>query len=264
VCDFSITSNPLGPVPEGVRAAQRLLSNVEEEWTTPRGGDVKAILEDQGERIMSAPVIEQYPSRDDPELSHEVLKFLKLEQTSEADASKRLIFGNGASELIDLLARAAPEGPYCTSPFTRTQYREYDCACQAAGRKSADVGDAAILCLVNPTNPTGDFMERAEIEAWISENASPGCWVVVDQSFLCFAGPDWHQRGVSSSFIQTMLKRHINFHYLLMDEVVCLLWAADRLCDLSDIEIARTHQIYASPLVSECDSIFIFESCLTG
>merc|ERR1719480_559468 len=80
VCDFSVTTNALGPVPNALIAAKRLLADVEEEWISPRGGDVKAILEecvDSSEHIASAPAVEHYPRRSDPELEQLTATFLR-------------------------------------------------------------------------------------------------------------------------------------------------------------------------------------------
>lgn len=212
ICDFSVTTNALGPVPSALAAVKEIMNDVEVSWTSPRGGDVKAILEDHGERLISAPAVEHYPKRRDLELERAAAEFLRCGEgeAAQAFAEQRLLFGNGASELIDLLARAAPQGPYCVAPNVLTQYREYERACRSAGRaNSAKPSDAAILCLVNPTNPTGDFVERLEMEAYIAANAAPGSWVLVDESMLFWAGPQWHSRGVSDAFVQRMLKRHI-------------------------------------------------------
>lgn len=65
------------------------------------------------------------------------------------------------------------------------------------------------LELRNPNNPTGDFMEREEMEAWITAHIAPGSWVLVDESMLFWAGPDFQQRGVSGEFVDAMVKKHI-------------------------------------------------------
>ena len=130
---------------------------------------------------------------------------------ASGEAQKQLIFGNGASELIDLLARAAPQGKFCLNPSTEVQYREYQRACTNAGRQETrNPGEASIICLVNPNNPTGDFLERDDIQAWILANAAPGSWVLVDESMLFWAGPDFPHRGVSAEFVDSMVKKHIN------------------------------------------------------
>lgn len=160
--------------------------------------------------MTSAPAIEHYPQRADQQLEKLVASFLRGSQGSQ-EAEKQLIFGNGASELIDLLARAAPQGKFCLNPSTEVQYREYQRACGNAGRvETTDPQEASIICLVNPNNPTGDFLERDDMQAWISNNAAPGSWVLVDESMLFWAGPDFQERGVSAQFIEAMVKKHIN------------------------------------------------------
>lgn len=57
-------------------------------------------------------------------------------------------------------------GVGCGWREVQVQYREYQRACTNAGRKpTTDPKEASILCLVNPNNPTGDFLERPEMEA---------------------------------------------------------------------------------------------------
>lgn len=213
VCDFSVTTNALGPVPSGLNATRRLLEDVEISWITPRGGDIKAILEEgqeNSEHLASAPAVEHYPIRSDEELEQLTAAFL-ARGTPIEETRSQLIFGNGASELIDLLARAGPSGSYCISPHVKVQYREYQRAAKNAGRTEVqDPKDATLLCLVNPNNPTGDFLERDKMEAWIEENATPGSWVLVDESMLFWGGPKWFERGVSAEFIQRMAKRYVN------------------------------------------------------
>ncbi|CAK9046410.1 unnamed protein product [Durusdinium trenchii] len=200
VCDFSVTTNALGPVPAAVEAVKQLLEGPEtlQTWNMHLGADQK---------VTSSPAIEHYPQRADQPLENLVATFLR----GDPNEAQKLIFGNGASELIDLLARAAPQGKFCLNPQTEVQYREYQRACTNAGRGTTDnPTEASIICLVNPNNPTGDFMEREEIEGWISSNAAPGSWVLVDESMLFWAGPDFQQRGVSSHFVDSMVKKHIH------------------------------------------------------
>ena len=188
VCDFSVTTNALGPVPSALAAVQDLLQSTQstqQSW--------------MAQEVMSSPAVEHYPQRKDQDLEGLVANFLRAQGE---EAKKQLIFGNGASELIDLLARAAPQGKFCLNPSTEVQYREYQRACGNAGRdETSNPQEASIICLVNPNNPTGDFLEREEMQAWISANAAPGSWVLVDESMLFWAGPDFQERGVSAEFV---------------------------------------------------------------
>lgn len=210
VCDFSVTTNALGPVPSALQASKALMDDIEVAWISPRGGDVDAIMQEcPSDQLASAPAVEHYPIRTDTELERQTATFLRGADQAD-EVIPRLLFGNGASELIDLLARAGPEGKYCVNPHVDVQYREYQRAAKNAGREiTDDPKDANLLCVVNPNNPTGDFMEREDMEKWIQDNAAPGSWVLVDESMLFWAGPDWNQRGVSDDFIKSMAKRHI-------------------------------------------------------
>eukprot|EP00928_Gymnodinium_smaydae_P089430 TRINITY_DN73399_c0_g1_i1.p1 TRINITY_DN73399_c0_g1~~TRINITY_DN73399_c0_g1_i1.p1 ORF type:complete len:630 (-),score=92.61 TRINITY_DN73399_c0_g1_i1:98-1924(-) len=214
VCDFSVTTNALGPVPSALSALQRLTQDVDVAWITPRGGDVKAIVDEgdgDSQHLASSPAVEHYPKRHDAELAQLTAAFLRPSSSVLARVESQLLFGNGASELIDLIARAAPPGPFSLNPHVDVQFREYQRACLNAGRKeSADPKDASLICLVNPNNPTGDFLERADMEAWIEENVSPGSWVIVDESMLFWAGPRWHERGVSDDLVVSLAKRHVH------------------------------------------------------
>lgn len=219
ICDFSVTTNALGPSARAVAATRSLFEDVEVSFTTARSGDIKAILDEEEERLTSSAAVEHYPQRSDSELLLQVARFLRPQAAGAGQSGRpslgghveqRLAFGNGASELIDLVVRAAPQGPYCVSPKVKVQYKEYERACRNSGRtRVEEPGDAAIMCLVNPTNPTGDFLERADMEAFISENAAPGSWVIVDESMIFWAGSDWHERGVSGEFVEKMLSKHI-------------------------------------------------------
>ncbi|CAE7311468.1 cobD [Symbiodinium sp. CCMP2592] len=221
VCDFSVTTNALGPVPGALDAVRRLFENGDHGsagvWSMPfNKGDARQSGNQAGEctgisgEVSSNAAIEHYPKRADDELELLTAAFLRGDANAEVTRSQ-LIFGNGASELIDLLGRAAPQGKYCLNPFTEVQYREYQRACDNAGREcTKNPKDASVICLVNPNNPTGDFFERSEMEAWISEHAAPGSWVIVDESMLFWAGPDFQERGVSASFTESMVKKHIN------------------------------------------------------
>lgn len=210
-CDFSVTTNALGPVPGALQDTQRLL-DVQLSITSAAGGNVKALLEDGGIDIAHSPAVEHYPQRFEEDLYKTTSDFMA---GADAELSSKfqdsILFGNGASELIDLIARTAPPGPFCVSPMVPVQYKEYERACKNAGREQiSDPKAASVISLVNPNNPTGFFFERAEMEKWIEENAHPGAWVFVDESMLFWRGPSWRDSGVSRSFVEKMAENYIN------------------------------------------------------
>jgi len=191
--DFSVTTNALGPVPSAVRAVGELFA-------------VKEI----GDCVTGCHAVANYPNPKATELTEQVARFLR--PVSPEGVAERLVFGNGASELIDLLGRAGPPGNgFCLMPKSDVQYKEYERACKNSKRTLVDnATEAAMIMVVNPTNPTGRFMEQQELEAWIESSAKAGSWVVVDESMIFWANVDWHSKGVSDAFIGRMLERDVH------------------------------------------------------
>ncbi|RKO86694.1 hypothetical protein BDK51DRAFT_48997 [Blyttiomyces helicus] len=100
-----------------------------------------------------------------------------------ADAHSRILLGNGASELIDLVTRAAPAGAWKPGPWP-VQYKEYERSAIALGRTvltPADPTPAGLTCIVNPNNPTGDYMHIEELKAYIEVNVPDGTDVMVGE-----------------------------------------------------------------------------------
>ncbi|KAJ2827208.1 hypothetical protein GGI24_002708 [Coemansia furcata] len=156
--DFSVTTNPFG-MPQG--AKQAATHSIEHSH--------------------------HYPPADQEPAKTSLARFLwPISFESDRD---RLILGNGASELIDLVIRMAPSGTWRPGPFY-TQYKEYERSARnngfaLLGPESSEKGNVA--CLVNPCNPTGDYLELPELKAWISENVQPGGYAIIDESMQ-----PWH------------------------------------------------------------------------
>ncbi|KAJ2671469.1 hypothetical protein IWW42_003428 [Coemansia sp. RSA 1085] len=158
--DFSVTTNAFGMPPSAEQAAIQAISQAH-----------------------------HYPPADQEPARTSLARFLW--PTSYQSEQTRLILGNGASELIDLVIRMAPAGTWKPGPF-RTQYKEYE---RSARNNNFDMLDADsqaranVACLVNPCNPTGDYLELPELKQWISSNVLPGGFVLVDESMQ-----PWHSR----------------------------------------------------------------------
>merc|ERR1719221_2161472 len=102
--------------------------------------------------------VEHYPPANfEPHIS-ELAAF--LDPSNPQDMNQRLMLGNGASELIDLVTRVgAHEGAF-TVPNS-AQYKEYERAAVAAGRElvaEVQKGAFQLMAIVNPCNPTGDYL----------------------------------------------------------------------------------------------------------
>ncbi|KAF4740399.1 hypothetical protein FOZ63_020944, partial [Perkinsus olseni] len=97
-------------------------------------------------------------------------------------------------------------------PFA-TQYQEYRRSAKNAGRIELDWSDvdggAKLTSIVNPCNPTGDYMHVEEIKEYISKMCDDNSWVVVDESMQPWAGPHWREDSLTSQkeFIQDMQRK---------------------------------------------------------
>ncbi|CAG8504814.1 11204_t:CDS:2 [Racocetra fulgida] len=95
--------------------------------------------------------------------------------------SDKLLLGNGASELIDLVIRSAPNGTWKPGPWD-VQYKEYQRSAENNGQiilSPQDTTRATLSCIVNPCNPTGDYKNVAEMKKWILDNVEEGGVVIV-------------------------------------------------------------------------------------
>ncbi|CAM9677941.1 unnamed protein product, partial [Heterosigma akashiwo] len=166
VCDFSVTTNALGTPRKALEAARKAVDT-----------------------------IDHYPPSDFEPAISDLAEFL---WPGEGPAKKPLMtLGNGASELIDLVIRGAGPAPgdkWRPGP-QQTQYKEYQRSAQAAGFETTGHDDrsAKLMCIVNPTNPTGDYWNKAEAKAYIEEQCEPGTTVIVDESMQPWLGPNWRE-----------------------------------------------------------------------
>ena len=177
--DFSVTTNSRGPPDSALEAARSELDN-----------------------------IEHYPAQDfEPAVSDLAVFLADGHRADAADIRTRLILGNGASELIDMVARLAPEGSWKPGN-TRVQYMEYERSAHNYDRKKVSWNDrsARLTCMVNPTNPTGDYLSVNEMKKFIETNCGNGSVVVIDESMQPWIGPEWQQDSLVSQrdWVKTM------------------------------------------------------------
>lgn len=171
VNDFSVTTNSRGPPDSALEAARNELAQ-----------------------------IEHYPAQDFEPAVTDLAHFLAAyDATNAADIRARLILGNGASELIDMVARLAPEGGWKPGN-TKVQYMEYERSAHNYGRKKMQWNDksARLTCMVNPTNPTGDYLNVEEMKQFIEVNCGDGSFVVIDESMQPWVGPEWQKDSLVS------------------------------------------------------------------
>jgi histidinol-phosphate/aromatic aminotransferase/cobyric acid decarboxylase-like protein len=169
--DFSVTTNSRGPPDSALQAARKELDQ-----------------------------IEHYPAQDFEPAVTDLAHFLAGGIASDAaDIRARLILGNGASELIDMVARLAPPGNWKPGN-TMVQYMEYERSAHNYNFKKVMWNDksARLTCMVNPTNPTGDYLDIESMKAFIETNCGDGTFVVVDESMQPWIGQEWHKDSLVS------------------------------------------------------------------
>jgi len=162
--DFSVTTNGLGTPKKALEAAR-----------------------------LAVDTIHHYPPADFEPAISDLAKFL---WPNDWEKYRGLLdLGNGASELIDLVIRTSGvTGKWRPSP-SDAQYKEYERSARAAGLcdSSPDDRSAKLICIVNPTNPTGNYMGVEEVKAHIEQIADPGTTILVDESMQLWVGPHWRQ-----------------------------------------------------------------------
>jgi len=177
--DYSVTTNFLGPNKNGI---EKIISNILQ--------------------------INHYPS-EDKFFFKEGLDFLGVDESN-------IMWGNGASELIDLVIRTLIKlNKYTTySKFNQVQYMEYERCCLANELTEEHTGD--ILLIINPNNPTGDFYSKDDIKKRIDE-FSPGSTIILDESMCFWYGKDWYSQSFlsESNYIQS-LKTNKNINVILV------------------------------------------------
>ncbi|KAG3108051.1 hypothetical protein PI124_g11629 [Phytophthora idaei] len=181
--DFSVTTNALGTPKKALETATQAMSTVH-----------------------------HYPPADfQPAISH-LAEFLWHQSWQQN--LPLLLMGNGASELIDLVIRSVQPGGWRPGG-TVTQYKEYERSSKADGRETLAWNDpkAALTCLVNPTNPTGDYMNVDKMKSYIETNCPDNHTIIIDESMQPWVGPKWredsliHHREWVKQLSET---RHIN------------------------------------------------------
>ena len=172
VLDFSTSINPLGVSPAVTEALRHL--------------DLAA-----------------YPDPECRELRHALADRLGLEPEG-------ILVGNGATELIHLLARALLRARATAAIFTPT-FGEFEAACRLQGVAPVHVAPAeqrtfrwdlpaavrliaalrpALLFLCNPNNPTGTYLGADELEAIAAALGDAGL-LVLDEAYAPFVERRW-------------------------------------------------------------------------
>jgi histidinol-phosphate/aromatic aminotransferase/cobyric acid decarboxylase-like protein len=167
--DFSVTTNYLGPSPLGLEQIQSSLHS-----------------------------IQHYPKESGEPHKSIIAKWLFGHYYSENDNLSNFLLGNGASELIDLLIRSSGIGQEALYYVDDPQYMEYDRSCKNASlKKTSKIECADIICIVNPCNPSGNYLNISELKSRILE-CKDGATVVIDESMQLWKGADFREDSLVS------------------------------------------------------------------
>ncbi|KAG9296414.1 hypothetical protein G9A89_015006 [Geosiphon pyriformis] len=163
--------------------------------TTNALGTPKAALEAARESIFNC---HHYPPANQEPAKTSLAEFLW--PNDYLKHVNKLLLGNGASELIDLAIRSAPDGGWKPGPWD-VQYKEYQRAAETNGRiilKPDDTRRGKLSCIVNPCNPTGDYKNLSEVKQWIEDNVEDGGVVIVDESMQPWLSREFRSDSLTS------------------------------------------------------------------
>ncbi|KAI7854414.1 pyridoxal phosphate-dependent transferase [Circinella umbellata] len=195
--DFSVTTNYLGTPRKALEAAREAISEVH-----------------------------HYPAANQEPAKTSLAQFLW--PTDYAEHHGRLLLGNGASELIDLvvrktllqcIARGVAKPKWKGGPWN-VQYREYQ---RSAENNEFEIMDPTykepvdLLCIVNPCNPTGDYFDIESLKTFLKANVVPNGAVLVDESMQPWHSKEFRSDSLISShqFVQEMWEKHqISIHVI--------------------------------------------------
>jgi histidinol-phosphate/aromatic aminotransferase/cobyric acid decarboxylase-like protein len=179
--DFSVTTNFMGPSSSGI-----------------------------SQIIKSVSLINHYPS-ENKSFFKEGLEFLNVN-------SQNVLWGNGASELIDLTMRTLVKKFNYKSyaKYNFIQYMEYERACLNNGLVEDLIVNADIVLVINPNNPTGDFYKKDLIKENIKSQKN-GSTLIIDESMIFWMGPNWYKHSfVSEKEFILKIKEEKNINIILI------------------------------------------------
>ena len=132
--------------------------------------------------------------------------------------NENIILGNGASELIDLTIRSISGSTWKPSK-SDTQYLEYDRSSRNTKKIKCkwDNKNTDLTCLVNPTNPTGDYLNVNEMKNYILTNCSSNSHVLVDESMQPWHSANWRSDSLVSQtdWIVEMASKNSIYIYII-------------------------------------------------
>ena len=171
VLDFSVNTNPLGPAPVVLEAIRQA------DWT-------------------------RYPGDDEAPLR------LGLARQARVDPSQ-VALGNGSAELMWLVCLAVLRPGDCVSLLGPT-FGEYARVARAVGAELVETSElqpARLGFVCNPNNPTGTYLDRAEVEAMLADD--PRRVLVLDEAYVGFLEDAWRSEPLLGAYPNLVLLRSL-------------------------------------------------------
>lgn len=191
-------------------------------------------------------------------------------------APEGVLLTNGGAEAITLAAALhAREHPGTPVAIVEPTFAEYARACAAHGLPVIHLGleppdfrfdpeamvdalgEARLIFLCRPNNPTGTLVSRARVERLLELTAERGCRVVVDEAFIDFVGSDGGQAAnealtpLLSRFEHLILLRSLTKRFTLPGlRLGYLLAARETVCDAGACQPAWSVNGLAAALVA--------------
>ena len=135
--------------------------------------------------------------------------------------TKYLAVGNGAAELISVLGQIIAKKSILLNQkmfipssafneynrcFTGCQINQYDLSQDNYSYKMSTLKSALddndIICIVNPDNPTGSFIEQKDLLSFLNQAKIQNKTIILDESFVDFATPKKRYTFIKDKILQ--------------------------------------------------------------
>jgi histidinol-phosphate aminotransferase len=167
IVKLASNENPLGPSPLALAAAEKALQD-----------------------------LHLYPDASGFELKKKLAAKLAVKE-------HQFTLGNGSNDVLDLIARTFL-GPGCSAVFSQHAFIVYPIAVQAVGARAIvtpakDWGhdldamaaaieeDTRVVFIANPNNPTGNYLNRGSMDAFLAK-VPDSVMVVLDEAYVVLTG----------------------------------------------------------------------------
>ena len=185
-CDFSVTTNFMGSSAMGVNRIHEVI--------------------EQG-------YLGFYPPENQEPYLSSLLDFLYLKDIPAPSSpssstcggycyerNENVLLGNGASELIDLVIRTmALECQLKTYFVPGIQYKEYERSCKLNNLLYINkLENADMVCIVNPCNPTGEYLCIDDLFSKIVFQCKPGATLLIDESMQLWQSSEFRRDSLIS------------------------------------------------------------------